>query len=132
LPPKSIELLWVRILRQAPAPEILNREHRRDSRTVTLGSHENSPAARSIVGGMKHPYLRAWFGGVHSAIQRECRQLRPTLAQLPAVGNLEDGILHGFLSNLHPEWPIQSLNARGACKGDRQQLFKPAVLPGTV
>src|SRR5215472_4767383 len=48
LTPKSVELLRLRIFRQTPAPEILNREHGRQTGAVMLRGHENSAPVWAI------------------------------------------------------------------------------------
>ena len=50
---KPIELAGIRIFGQPPAPEVLNSNHRRDSRAITLRGHEDAPAFRRE--GIRHP-----------------------------------------------------------------------------
>src|SRR5262249_31367617 len=80
LTPKSVELAWIRIFGQTPAPEILNAEHRRQASAIALRGHQNPASLRTVIALMKGPNDRPWFGGIDAPILSKGGQLRPGFA----------------------------------------------------
>src|SRR5437870_805103 len=81
---------------------------------------------------MSDPDLGAWFGGIDSAILSKGRQLCPNFTGGAIVRDLKYGMFEGGLGKLNPKRTIQALDTAVGREDDRQQLFQPAVLPGTV